>query len=190
MHGKQDFAEFGHHAHQGRDPHPEQGAGAAHGDGQGHAHHVTGTDIGGQSSHEGIPRRNLAVFGLMGPPLPQALVSSYPIAKGEKAQRYVQIDARAYQQHQHDRAPQKAVKGFQKLVQLHFSILPGLAPVLSLISSARTALCILTECPCHSGWHKDTLARFQHRCKGPLSASCRFCRKKRVPCYAMHMLTP
>ena len=38
-----------------------------------------------------------------------------------------------------DRTPQKSVKGFQQPVKLHFSILPGLAPVLSLISSARTA---------------------------------------------------
>jgi hypothetical protein len=52
------FGIVGHHAHDGGDPHPEHRAGAAHGDGVGHARDVARADGGGQGGAQGLELGN------------------------------------------------------------------------------------------------------------------------------------
>ena len=64
MNGQHDFGELGAHAQQGGDPHPEHSAGAADGDGAGHACDVARADGGGQSGADSLEGGQSAVRGL------------------------------------------------------------------------------------------------------------------------------
>ena len=46
--------EPGGHADSGHHPHPEHGTGTTHGDGDGYADNIPGTDPGGQADREGL----------------------------------------------------------------------------------------------------------------------------------------
>ena len=60
LHGADCFGIFGGHADQSCHPHPEQGSGAAEGDGCGHTDDVTRADGGGQRGHEGAEGGDVA----------------------------------------------------------------------------------------------------------------------------------
>ena len=62
--GQRDFAELGAHAQQSGDPHPEDSAGAADGDGAGNAGDVASTDGSGQRGAHSLKGRNRAFLGL------------------------------------------------------------------------------------------------------------------------------
>ena len=62
---QQNLGVLGHHAHQGSDPHPEHGAGAADEDSAGDARNVAGADGGGKGGGQGLEGRNLTRAGLV-----------------------------------------------------------------------------------------------------------------------------
>ena len=64
--GQRDLAVLGHHAQQGGDPHPEDGAGAADGDSARHTGNITGTDRCRQCGADRLERGHGAVAGLGG----------------------------------------------------------------------------------------------------------------------------
>ena len=120
MHGEQHFGKFGHHAHQGGHPHPEQRARSAQGNGRSHAHNVAGADVRRQGGHQRVPGGDFAMLGLVLASLPQASVGPTPVTEGEKTQPDGQIQARAHQHDQHDRTPYHIADRLQKIIhRLH-----------------------------------------------------------------------
>ena len=64
MDRQRNLAVLGYHAQQGGDPHPENSAGAADGDGARHAGNVAGADGGRQGGADCLERGNGALAGL------------------------------------------------------------------------------------------------------------------------------
>ena len=110
LHGQNDFGEFGHHAHEGGYPHPEEGARAADGDSRGHTHDVAGADITGKGGHERVPGGNLTFLGLVLAALPEKLVGVDPVSEGEETQDDVKVKTRAHEKHEHDGTPDEVVE--------------------------------------------------------------------------------
>ena len=112
------FRIIGHHADDGGDPHPENGAGAAHGNGVGHAGDVSRADGGGQGGAQGLELGDgmpvVAVansFFLLeqtpdgvGPHVAEAAELEEPGQHGHQ-------NAGADQEHQRGNAPDHAVDG-------------------------------------------------------------------------------
>ena len=63
--GEDDLGVLGDHAHEGREPEPEDRAVAAQGDGLGGAHDVAGAHRGGEGGGQGLEGRHRAVAGLL-----------------------------------------------------------------------------------------------------------------------------
>ena len=61
-HGQNGLAEFGCHAYQGNNPHPEQRARATQKDRGSDARDVTGADGGGEGGHQGVERADVTLI--------------------------------------------------------------------------------------------------------------------------------
>ena len=61
--GEHGFGEDGGHAEEGRDPHPEDGSGAAHGDGGRSAREVSCAHLRGDGGGEGLERTHALLSG-------------------------------------------------------------------------------------------------------------------------------
>ena len=122
------LGELRHHAKQCREPHPEHRAGAAENDGACDARDVARADGGGKCRGYGLQGRNFTVARLA---LLEDLANGIfpPVAdlgKLDKAHGDAQVNARADEQCQHHRPPDKAVYRFIDGYKLfHTLLLPG-----------------------------------------------------------------
>ena len=116
---QQGFGELGGHAHQSRDPHPEQGSRPARDDGGGHPGDVSGAHRGRQGGHQRLEVGDVAPGSALpaghqgqveGGPEPSELKSTQP--NGQK-------QARAHGQGQHRGTPHQVGQRFQELLQVH-----------------------------------------------------------------------
>ena len=122
------LGELRHHAKQCREPHPEHRTGAAENDGACDARDVARADGGGKCRGYGLQGRNFTVARLA---LLEDLANGVfpPVAdlgKLDKAHGDAQVNARADEQCQHHRPPDKAVYRFIDGCKLfHTLLLPG-----------------------------------------------------------------
>lgn len=110
--GQNNFRVLGHHSEQGGYPHPENSAGAAHGDSAGNAGYVAGADGGGKGCSNRLEGRHLAVARLLlMEHLPYGVL--HGIAKFselDEANAKAQDNTRAHQKDKHPRPPGNTVQ--------------------------------------------------------------------------------
>ena len=126
--GEHGFCEDGGHAEEGRDPHPEDGAGAAHGDGRGRSGEVAGADLRGDGRGEGLEGAHAVFarpFAVQGQPAERRFDHKAEPADLDEVQFQRKVDAYAAQQRNEAvHAPQKAVDVGYELSQLIHRFFP------------------------------------------------------------------
>ncbi len=130
FHRQQHLGVLGRHAQQGRDPQPEDGAGAAQGDGGGDPGDVAGTHGGRQGGGQGLEGCDLALLGrLLGKHLANGVLHGVAeLPELEPLEPHRQNDACAHEQHQGGYAPydvvQPTVAGCDRVINLIHTLSP------------------------------------------------------------------
>lgn len=132
--GKHPLGVFGGHSEEGRDHHPEKGAGAARDQRGGDAHNVAGADGGGHGGAERAEAGNFTVA---------ALLVFHHVAQGppempdlQPAEQAGEKDSGGEDQHDERQSPDEVVNFFEYLLDLfEHTILPFF-----LIGASRRAL--------------------------------------------------
>ena len=111
--GEHGFREDGGHAEEGRDPHPEDGPGAAHGDGGRGAREVARAHLRGDGGGEGLERAHAVLsgpFAVQGQPAERRLYGKAETADLDEIQFQGKVNAHAAQQRdQAVHSPQKPI---------------------------------------------------------------------------------
>ena len=130
LHRQHRLGILGGHADEGRAPHPEQGPGAADGDGRADTGDVARADRRGQGCHQGIEGGDvtLALLPAAGPQHPKPITDA---SQRHEAQAEHQDQPGAENQQQHRRAPGPAVDCAHKIRDCFHDI-----PLLKLVSEA------------------------------------------------------
>ena len=110
MDGEDRFCVFGRHAHQGDQPHPDQGTGATGVNGGGHADNITSTNGGRQRRGEGGAGTDGAHPALRPQHLPE---TETQLAQGQEAENEGEINACAGDENQRRPSPQKTTNLFE-----------------------------------------------------------------------------
>ena len=116
LHCQHHFTVLGGHAKQCGHPHPEQGAGAAHGNRRGHAGNIARAHRGRQRRHQRGIGGDVAISLVAGAAAaPDHAKATHDIAQRHEAQSNLKIKARAENQHDHGNAPDNVVEGLEEL---------------------------------------------------------------------------
>ena len=111
--GEHGFGEDGGHAEEGRDPHPEDGSGAAHGDGGCSAREVSCAHLRGDGGGEGLERTHALLsgpFAVQGQSAECRLNGKAETADLDEIQFQGKVNAHAAQQrNQAVHSPQKSI---------------------------------------------------------------------------------